>query len=153
MRSRFCFLIDSSFQFDHDSCPAPLLCRTPKWSFDVLVNSAGTIIWSILIVTLFETDEASQVPLLPLLVQNDLQPLQLLRGGNVVNDSELDNKGSPPTSVSHLKKGNHSNILGSSNSQLQPLVPSRPISPSSTCNILNYHIPLLILTNLLNSDC
>ena len=68
MRSRFCFLIDSSFQFDHDSCPAPLLCRTPKWSFDVLVNSGRTIIWSILIVTLFETDEASQVPLLPLLL-------------------------------------------------------------------------------------
>ena len=64
MRSRFCFLIDSSFQFDHDSCLAPLLCRTPKWSFDVLVNSGRTIIWSILIVTLFETDEASQVPLL-----------------------------------------------------------------------------------------
>ena len=64
MRSRFCFLIDSSFQFDHDSCPALLLCRTPKWSFDVLVNSGRTIIWSILIVTLFETDEASQVPLL-----------------------------------------------------------------------------------------
>ena len=68
MRSRFCFLIDSSFQFDHGSCPAPLLCRTPKWSFDVLVNSGRTIIWSILIVTLFETDEASQVPLLPLLL-------------------------------------------------------------------------------------
>ena len=68
MRSRFCFLIDSSFQFNHDSCPAPLLCRTPKLSFHVLVNSAGTIIWSILIVTLFETGEASQVPLLPLLL-------------------------------------------------------------------------------------
>ena len=68
MRSRFCFLIDSSFRFNYDSCPAPLLCRTPKWSFDALVNSAGTIIWSILIVTLFETDEASQVPLLPLLL-------------------------------------------------------------------------------------
>lgn len=30
----------------------------------MLVNSGRTIIWSILIVTLFETDEASQVPLL-----------------------------------------------------------------------------------------
>ena len=75
MRSRFCFLIDSSYQFDHNSCPAPLLCRTPKWSFDVLVNSARTIIWSILIVTLFETDEASQVPLLPLLLSKMIYSL------------------------------------------------------------------------------